>query len=89
MVLFCCCSDTSVYIGHYGREACFSSGGGGSCVFHLLESCSGLHDGGIGACYICWLVELMPVVLMLPVLVNLLKCYRYGSESYTCFACSP
>ena len=37
-------------------------------------NCSGLHDGGSGACYICWLVELMPVVFMLAVLVNLSEC---------------
>ena len=52
--------------------------------------CSRLHDGGIGACYFCWLVEvmeLMSVVLMLAVLENLSECYRYGSEAYTGFAC--
>ena len=32
--------------------------------------CSGLGDGGIGACYICWLVGLIAVVVMLSVIVK-------------------
>ena len=34
--------------------------------------CSRLNDGGIRACYICWLVGLMVAVLMLAVIVQLL-----------------
>ena len=32
--------------------------------------CSGLDDGCIGACYICWLVGLMAVVSMLEAIVK-------------------
>ena len=84
----CCFSDTTGYIGDYGRGACFSSDGGGRggvggsyvsicgsfvdkskkivsvwiIAFVLFVSggdCSRLNNGGIGACYFCWLVGSM------------------------------
>ena len=51
--------------------------------------CSGLDDGGIGACYICWLVGLMTVVLMPAVIVKLLGVLQIWLRSIHMFGMLP
>ena len=51
--------------------------------------CSGLDDGGIGACYICWLVGLMAVVLMLAVIVKFVGVLQIWFRSINMFSMLP